>query len=271
MKPKSKYIRKLSDKTKPKHSRRPNDKVELGFVRRQRNWAYLFTIRRYVDLEELQAWSLKAFDSFESDDAYEEFRTIDADKDGIVSWSEFVADMFGEEFSEEDADSKNLHLFKKDQKLFAAADMNQDQQLDLSEFVTFRIPRRHPSTKQIVYEDTMELYDLDKDGSINLEEFLREAAHDPDDTDFIESETERFKVELDTDGDGMLAGDEIFRWIDPDNKEDADDEADHLMTECDADKDNRLSASEILNNHDIWVESDATDYGKQLLMNHDEF
>ena len=225
---------------------------------------------RFVDMQELQAWCIKAFDQFETDDVHEEFNMVDTNKDGVVMWEEFVEDMFGDDFSLTDSDARTVQLFRKDKKLFNAADVNSDGKLNLSEYFSFRIPRMSADTKRVVFEDTMENHDLDKDDAINMDEFLK-ASRDEDDKDFGEFDSDRFRDEFDEDENGVLTGDEVFRWMDPDNREDAYDEAEHLMSECDADKDERLSASEIINNHDLWVESDATDYGKKLLMDHDEF
>ena len=221
-------------------------------------------------MDELQSWCVKAFDQFEVDDTNEEFQMMDTNKDGAVTWEEFETDMFGDDFSEQETDKKNKLLFKKDKKLFGVADRNNDAKLELTEYIIFRIPRQDAETRRIVLEDALENYDLDKDGSISLEEFLKES-NDGDDQDIGETDSDRFRDEFDVDNNGFLTGDEIFRWMDPDNTEDAHDEADHLMGECDSNKDDKLSAQEIINNHDLWVESDATDYGKKLLMNHDEF
>ena len=196
---------------------------------------------------------------------------MDTDKDGHVTWKEFSDDVYGDDFSEDGTAPKTLLQYKKEKKLFAAADVDDDDKLSLSEFLIFRIPRRHSDTKQIVIADALDNYDVNKDGLIDVKEFLMEGDHEPDDEEFINTEKERFNDELDTDSDGFLTGDEILQWIDPDNREDAHDEADHLMSECDANNDNKLSPEEILDNHNIWVESDATDYGRHLLMNHDEF
>lgn len=224
----------------------------------------------FVDLQELQAWCVKAFDQFETDDIDEEFEIMDTNKDGSVTWQEFVADMFGNDFSETETDKKTRLLYKKDKKLFTAADTNSDEKLDLTEYMIFRIPRKKPEMRRIVLEDTLENHDLDKDSTISMEEFLK-GSHDDDDKDFGETDLDRFRDDFDEDGNGVLTNDEIFRWVDPDNREDAYDEADHLMSECDLNNDEKLSAEEILSNHDLWVESDATDYGKKLLMDHDEF
>jgi len=223
-----------------------------------------------VDVQELQAWCVKAFDQFETDDVREEFQMIDSNKDGFVTWDEFVEDMFGEDFSQTDSDTRTIQLFKKDKKLYGVADSSSDGKLDLTEYFVFRIPRTNSETKRIVYEDAMDNHDDDKDGAISIDEFLK-ANSDEGEKDFGEMDSDRFRDEFDEDGNGVLTGDEVFKWMDPDNREDAYDEADHLMSECDADNDEKLSAEEIVNNHDLWVESDATDYGKKLLMNHDEF
>ena len=231
----------------------------------------VFDFFRFVDLEELQAWSLKAFDSFETDDVKEEFSSIDTNKDRLVSWKEHAEDMFGQDFSLKDADKKNQQQFNKEQKLYSASDLNNDTQLSMDEYLIFRIPRSHQETKKVIIRNALDNYDTNSDGVISLDEFLKETDHDANDHDFIESETERFKDEFDENDDGVLNDDEILKWVDPDNREDAHDEADHLMSECDTNSDQKLSADEILSNHHLWVESDATDYGRHLLLDHDEF
>lgn len=83
-------------------------------------------------------------------------------------------------------------------------------------------------------------------------------------------EREKFDAELDVNQDGFLGGDEILQWVAPNNRALAIEEAEHLMDETDVDLDDKLSVEEIVVNHMEWVDSDATDYGRQLLKNHDE-
>nr|XP_002129310.1 reticulocalbin-2 [Ciona intestinalis] len=233
----------------------------------------------FIDAKELHSWTLKAFDSFENDDAKEEFSMVDVDKDGAVSWREHSDDAHGKGYGEESPEFANpeaeegiekKETYLKDKKIFAAADRDGNEILDLMEYFNFKHPRRNPETSQVLIEDKLESLDANKNGGIDLEEYLKDTKNADEDEALAESETERFG-ELDGDGDGVLRGSELLQWIDPDNSEEADDEADHLMTESDKDEDGKLSPDEIVNNHELWVESDATDYGRQLMLNHDEF
>jgi len=154
-------------------------------------------------------------------------------------------------------------------KLFKGADANEDEVLDFPEYVVFKHPRRSEVTSRIVVQTKLEQLDADKDGSLTVEEFLVETKDQTTDEKTHKLEEERFKEELDTDGNGKLDESEILDWLEPNNVAEANDEADHLMTECDTDNNQKLSVEEILNNHSIWVDSDATDYGRYLL-DHDE-
>lgn len=235
-----------------------------------------------MDLDELKAWTLKAFDRFEVDDLKEEFPLVDTDRDGRISWSEHCKDTFGEKFNESDprvvnpneADPEAMEIakqFRKDKRLFKVADADQNNYLDFAEYHHFKHPRRSEQTKLVLIADKLEYADLDKDNAISLDEYIKDEKLSRGDEEPMESEEEKFHEELDKDENGLLQGDEIVEWIDPSNEEEAYDEADHLMEECDTDNDIKLSIDEIVTNHELWVESDATDFGRHLMLNHDEF
>ncbi|KAL6729338.1 hypothetical protein Aduo_000404 [Ancylostoma duodenale] len=76
--------------------------------------------------------------------------------------------------------------------------------------------------------------------------------------------TQRFMKEYDTDGDGVLRGDEVRRWLIPDVKTVAKQEASHLISGADKDKDGKLTIPEILDAHQLFVGSEATNYGEDL-------
>lgn len=232
----------------------------------------------FVSPEELFDWTLKAYDRFEVDDLRDEIQIVDDDKDGAVSWKEHCTDVYGAECAEQDEcftdpqtdeDKANAFNYKKDKVLYKASDVNTDGILDFAEFVIFKHPRRSEATQRVVVKAKLEQLDADKDGSLSLEEFLTETKEQTTDTKTHKMEEERFKDELDTDGNGKLDEPEILNWLEPNNVAEAQDEADHLMSECDADNNQKLDVEEILDNHSIWVDSDATDYGRYLL-DHDE-
>jgi len=232
----------------------------------------------FVNSEELYQWTLKAYDRFEVDDLREEIQIVDENKDGEVSWKEHCADVYGQECAEQedcfvdpvtDEDKANAFNYNKDKLLFKAANLNGDGTLDFAEYVVFKHPRRSEATSRVVVQSKLDQLDSDKDGALTLEEFLMEIKDQTIEDKTHKMEEERFKEELDTDGNGKLDDAEILNWLEPNNEGEASDESEHLMSECDTDNNQKLSVDEILNNHSIWVDSDATDYGRYLL-DHDE-
>jgi len=235
-----------------------------------------------IDGEELFNWTLKAYDRFEVDDLKDEIQIVDESKDDAIQWKEHVTDVFGSECAEQDADGEecfsnpeteedkqNAINYKKDRLLFHAADANEDGELNFDEFVLFKFPRRSEKTSRVVIQAKLDVLDNDKDGQLTLEEFLQETKDQTTDENTHKLEEERFSDELDTDGNKKLDEAEILNWLEPNNVEEAKDESDHLMDECDTDNDSKLTVEEILENHSLWVDSDATDYGRYLL-EHDE-
>jgi len=236
---------------------------------------------RLVDRTELEAWTLKALDDFETEDTRGEFSGVDSDGDGFVTWGEYSSESYGDDFTEDSEDFRNPETdewrefakdFKRDKALFQAADHDQDGKLDKQEFIHLKHPRMHPATKVVFLEYILSSSDADKDGAISLTEFLGENKKNADagDPEWEIVEKDKFNEELDKDRDGLLRGDEVVQWIASNNKEEAAEETDHLIGECDTNGDGKLSVSEVLNNHELWLESDATDYGRHLLQRHDE-
>ena len=111
--------------------------------------------------------------------------------------------------------------------------------------------------------------DRNKDGKLDLNEFLGEWK-DPDndnqeEPDWVKEESDRFKNELDKNGDGILDSAELTAWISPDSDATiVEEEVKHLMGESDDDKDGKLSVDEVIAHHDIFTGSEATDYGQAL-------
>jgi len=157
-------------------------------------------------------------------------------------------------------------MYNRDKARFDAADIDGDEKLTETEFVLFKNPLKDEAVKTAVIAECLNAVDTDKDGKINLQEYLNDWHVPPNknDEDFIELETDRFNDEYDRNKDGFLTGDELLFWLSPDNTEIAIDEAEHLIDMCDEDEDEKLTPEEIVENHDLWVDSDATEYGAQL-------
>nr|XP_002122894.2 reticulocalbin-2-like [Ciona intestinalis] len=235
----------------------------------------------FVDREELVQWSQKSLNRFETEASREEFSSVDENEDGKVTWEEYSSFLYGEDFAIDHEDFKNpqsdewsgfVDRYNREKVMFAAADDNTDHGLTLDEYIDFKHPQFNPKTKRLLLNETLSRVDLNMDGGISLEEFLADYKKNnkENDQDWKIVETDKFKEDLDLDKDGLLKGEEVVMMVATDNFKEAEDEADHLIEETDEDQDGKLSPDEIVNNHELWVESDATDYGRQLMLNHDE-
>ncbi|KAH9636170.1 hypothetical protein HF086_007122 [Spodoptera exigua] len=114
--------------------------------------------------------------------------------------------------------------------MWAVADANSDGKLELNEFQVFTNPEEHKEMHQFLINQTLREKDLNKDGSIDFNEYIGERG--------------MFMYEI------------------------ADEEVDHLFASADDDHDDLLSFEEILQHHDVFVGSEATDYGSDLMGEH---
>ncbi|XP_058012813.1 reticulocalbin-2 [Ahaetulla prasina] len=242
---------------------------------------------------ELSSWIQHSFKDYVIEDAKQQFQHYDKDGDGRVSWEEYNIQMydrvidFEEDTTLDDAEEESfrqaerdtlacsscflpfffpkLHL--RDKKRFEKANKEGDLVLDFEEFVAFEHPEEADYMKDFVIQEALEEHDKDGDGFVSLEEFLGDYRRDPtakQDPEWIVVEEDRFKNDYDKDKDGKLNPKELLTWVMPNNEGLAQEEAVHLLDEMDLDGDRRLSASEILENQDLFLNSEATDYGRQL-------
>lgn len=204
----------------------------------------------------------------------------DDNKDKKISWEEYKESAYGmvQNFDEVHDHHRNLtynQAIDRDQKRFSLADENGDKILSREEFANFLHPQEAPHMRDIVIEETMTDMDKNKDGYVELEEYVndlwpayeREGKEEPD---WLTAEREQFHKHRDKDGDNKLDKKELGEWIMPVGFDHAEAEAKHLIFEADFDKDEVLSKSEILDQQDLFVGSQATDFG-DYFVRHDEF
>ena len=204
----------------------------------------------------------------------------DANGDIKITWEEYKESAYGmvEKLDEIHDHHRNLtynQAIDRDNKRFNLADENGDKVLDREEFANFLHPQEAPHMREIVIEETMTDMDKNKDGYVELEEYIndlwpafeRESKEEPD---WLVAEREQFHKHRDKDGNNKLDKKELGDWILPEDFDHAEAEAKHLFFEADSDKDNFLSKSEILDQQDLFVGSQATDFG-DYLVRHDEF
>lgn len=157
-------------------------------------------------------------------------------------------------------------LMKEDKHLWEVADRNGDGSLDRSEFPAFNSPEEYPHMKDVLYMLTLNRRDKNRDGLVDLKEYLvDDHGNIPDSSsEHYKVEKERFEQDYDSDKDGFLNRIEVMKWIIPDNQDMAEQEAEHLLISSDDDNDDKLSVDEIVRHHDLFVGSEATDFGEKL-------
>lgn len=167
------------------------------------------------------------FRSLSEEEANDRFDEVDENNDDIVTWSEYLREMYDMDTEDEpgikmpvfdeNSDDMNKQLIEDDKIVFETADLNKDGHLTRDEFVLFISPEEHPIMLPIILNQTLRDKDTDHDGVINFQEFLGDSARDHDKAWLI-AEKERFDSEHDKDGDGLLNGNEILSWIVPSNE-----------------------------------------------------
>lgn len=222
---------------------------------------------------ELGVWVRSQIMDYVKRDAQKALPHDDINKDGLVSWAEYVTSTYGEVYLDEklapeDDDSNYVSFVKRDKVRFDMADADKDSILNFEEFSAFQHPEEFKYMSDIVTEETLEDMDEDKDGRISLREyigdFLEEEEGEEEDNEWLEQEKSSFINKKDKNKDGYLDRAELAEWVIPQDMLAHEDEAKHLIKAADDDKDGSLSYDEVLNNYNVFVGSQATDYGRSL-------
>ncbi|XP_025894440.1 reticulocalbin-2 [Nothoprocta perdicaria] len=231
------------------------------------------TIFNGIFTDELSSWIQQSFKHYVTQEAKQHFSDYDKDGDGLVSWKEYNIQMYDRviDFDENTVlEDQEEESFRQEKKRFEKANRDDVPDLNMDEFVAFEHPEEAEYMTDFVIEEALEEHDKDGDGFVSLEEFLGDYRRDPtasEDPEWIVVEKDRFVNDYDKDNDGKLNPQELLSWIVPNNQGIAQEEALHLIEEMDLNDDKKLSEEEILKNQDLFLNSEATDYGRQL---HDE-
>ncbi|KAJ8003273.1 hypothetical protein DPEC_G00167710 [Dallia pectoralis] len=234
---------------------------------------------KHLNSEEITLWVQRVYRKYAFIDAKEHFPVFDPNNDGVVSWQEYNMVVHEHAFNIdvdavlEDPEQESLRLLHlKEKRRFNFADIDGTPGLTLTEFLAFTHPSEVDHMADFTIEDVLNVYDKDKDGFINLHEFIGDIQNNDElePSQWEIEETVRFKNLYDEDKDGKLNREEQLHWVAPNSYGSALQEAIRLIKEMDQDGDGRLSEEEVLKNQDIFMNSEVTDYGRQLQESHDE-
>ncbi|MBN3314129.1 RCN2 protein, partial [Atractosteus spatula] len=228
---------------------------------------------------EISLWIQQVYRRYAVEDVAEKFLEFDKDGDGAVSWNEYtllvhdrIIDM-DEDKVLENSEEKSLHfLHLKEKQRFDHANTDGKPGLNVTELLAFLHPSEVDHMFKYAIEDVLNEYDRDNDGFISLHEFLGDL-RSPDGVNQSQWEIEeklRFVNLYDRDNDGKLNYEEQLLWVAPNSYGTAREEALHLIQEMDRNGDGRLSEMEIMSNMQTFMDSEVTDYGRQLHSVHDE-
>lgn len=220
-----------------------------------------------IDRMELKKWILNSFVNLAREEAKERLQEADEDNDGVLSWPEYLH-LFGvdteDEVAPDDTGDTGMTL-QEEKAMWAVADVDNNGRLDLEEFEVFSNPEDHEQMHQFLINQTLREKDTNNDGIINFTEYIGDRGVQQD-KEWLVSEKDKFDNDLDLNRDGVIDLNEVHKWIIPDNDEIAIEEVDHLMATADENHDELLSYDEILDNQHVFVGSEATDYGNDLLL-----
>lgn len=225
----------------------------------------------YVTHEELETVIKQNMIALDLEESNERFLEMDANQDNLVTWEEYLQESFDDADSGyETMDADEKRLLEDDRKFFVAADQDKDGKLSNAEFHAFQNPESFPHMHEALIEISMLEKDKNQDGKISLDEYLDYLAEDQK-SDWYIVERNRFEDEYDKDRNGVLEGPEIASWLVMNLNTTAAEEVKHLMSKADKDKDDRLSIDEIINESDLFVGSEATNHGENLVdLSHEE-
>lgn len=164
-------------------------------------------------------------------------------------------------------------MMERDHRRWQKADSDGDEKLTKQEFQAFLHPEDTEYMRDIMVIETLEDMDTDKDGSISLEEYIKDiykGLPGDNEPDWVTQERTLFGVDRDKDGDGFMSFEEVKQWIIPEDFDHSVGEAKHLIAKADLNGDSFLSVEEVVEHYDLFAGSSATQFG-EVLTRHDEF
>jgi len=239
-----------------------------------------------INVEELTAWIKKTGGESVARRTNTFWKRSNPDLKPELSWDEYRARQYGflsdsrdanrdgRWVGEDDVDKDTLSIYHKleqrDRRRWTVADRNKNLLLDKDEFLAFLHPERADYMMDILVLETMNDLDKDGDGKLNLAEYMLNIYGDTKSVAEWESGGLQFKTFRDTDNSGFIEKKELQKWLLPTNYDQHVAEAEHLVHMSDSNGDKLLSMQEAIDRYSMFVGSQATNFGEDLQLVHDE-
>lgn len=166
-------------------------------------------------------------------------------------------------------------MVKRADERWKLADENGDTLLTKPEFKYLLHPDEgYEELQNLFVREAIEDMDLNKDGKICLEEFMKHlqvlaGEQEKNDQSWLSSQQENFGRFLDKNKDGVLESDEIKDWLVPPKSKKFEIEAKRLLDIGDANDDHKLSIAEILENFDQYISLLPAEYWSSTSQSND--
>lgn len=235
---------------------------------------------KFINENELRNWIRSQHKNFIQKSSNKKWTKVNSNKDGLLTFEELLENTIGEpetwSEAEKEANKEDyktyVKMLERDKKKFKAADQDKDGKLNKKEYADFLHPEDSPAMRDIVINETLEDLDANKDGVVDIEEFISDfyekgsAAEEPD---WVKIERSNFIKIRDLNNDKVLDREELANWILPNDFDRSLSEAQHLIYEADENKDGKLTKEEVMNKYSVFVSSTATNYGSDLYEHED--
>ncbi|KAL4666525.1 hypothetical protein H8959_005214 [Pygathrix nigripes] len=121
----------------------------------------------WVSLAELRAWIAHTQQRHIRDSVSAAWDTYDTDRDGRVGWEELRNATYGHY-----APETYKKMLARDERRFRVADQDGDSMATREELTAFLHPEEFPHMRDIVIAETLEDLDRNKDGYVQVEEYI---------------------------------------------------------------------------------------------------
>lgn len=121
-------------------------------------------------------------------------------KTKVLHWDQYKELTYPEELMKEDPENPHFKsmsiMYKRSEKRYALADKNSDTVLTKDEFKDFIYPEESATIRDVLVDEAMDDMDVNKDGSISLDEYMTHLSDMTDPADRAEGGWEQVKSDL---------------------------------------------------------------------------